>query len=499
MTQTKIKAELVQRCKRWMAEPKGFYIGGAWQTTGTGKQFSVVNPATEEQIASLPEASKEVVDQAVDAAEKAFKTTWRLSKRRQRAEALQKIGALIREHAEELATIETLTNGKTFQESFVDDMPESADVFDYYAGWTDKFYGESVPTDHGFVNYTLNEPLGVVGLIVPWNFPLQLACWKLAPALAMGNTVILKPASFTSHSLLRLFELIDKAKILPPGVLNLVYGDKEAGEAISHHPRINKISFTGSTVVGKRILAGAAASNLKTVTLELGGKSPNIIFADASNLDQVIARSYTAMFSHKGEKCSEPTRFLIQDSIYDQVVNQLVAMAKTTVCGDPFSENTTQGAQCHKIHYEKILSYIEHGKREGANLLVGGGRDESQERGFFVRPTIFGDVKNSMQIAQEEIFGPVLSLIRFKTEEEAIAIANDTIYGLAAGLYSNDASRCQRVARALDAGMVFINHYGCYDFASPFGGFKQSGWGKEMAIHSLSAYTKTKSIWQRYY
>lgn len=494
-----------EKALHWLkGAPKKFLIGGHWIEGAGLRHFDVIDPATENLLGSLPEANAEVVRQAAQAARDAFRSkikgSWSSKTRRERADALKQIGQLIRKNADELAAIETLANGKTFKESLIDDLTESADVFDYYAGWTDKFYGESVPVDPPFVNYTVHEPVGVVGLIVPWNFPLLLGCWKLAPALAMGNTVVMKPASNTSHSMIRLFEIIHEAGILPAGVLNLVYGDVDPGSAISSSSLIDKVSFTGSTVVGKKILAGSSQSNLKSVTLELGGKSPNIIFGDAADLDAVVQRCFTAMFCHKGEKCSEPTRFIVHSSIYDKFATKLVALAESFKVGDPFADDTQQGAQANRQHFEKILGYIEKGKKEGAKLLAGGTRvgNINGGKGFFVRPTIFGDVKNSMTIAQEEIFGPVLCLIKFETEEEAIAIANDTQYGLAAGFYSADASRCQRVARQLDAGMIFINHYGCYDFASPFGGFKQSGWGKEMAIHSLSAYTKTKSVWMKY-
>lgn len=486
----------------WMAQEKTFWIGGEWSRVSGTTSFPVVNPATEEVLAQLPLASAAVVDRAVQAAAKAFRAegpdAFSQFNRRQRSAVLIKIGQLIREHREELAAIEVLTNGKTYAEAYGDDLPEAADVFDYYAGWTDKFYGKSVPVDPPFVNYTLHEPVGVVGLIIPWNFPLLLACWKLAPALAMGNTVILKPASNTSHSLIRLCELIDAAKLLPPGVINLIYGDQEPGEALSHHPLVDKLSFTGSTAVGRRIVQGAAVSNLKSLTLELGGKSPNIIFADAAHCEQVIQRSFTAMFCHKAEKCSEPTRFLIEAPIYEHVARALVDLANKVRLGDPFDPQTEQGPQANRPHYERILNYIAIGKAEGASLLAGGHAEPVGGRGFYVRPTIFGDVTSAMTIAREEIFGPVLCLMRFHDEAEAIRLANETNYGLAAGLYSADAARVQRVARRLDAGMVFINHYGCYDFASPFGGFKQSGWGKEMAEESLSAYTKLKSIWQKY-
>ncbi len=487
--------------KSWLKSTKQLYIQGAWTPSVSQETFDSINPSNKEKLAALSLAGKADVDLAVKSARTAFENaSWRGMNRRERATVLRSIAQLIRSHQAELATLETLDNGKTYQESFYDDLPESADVFDYYAGWIDKIYGESVPVEKGFINFTQHEALGVCALIVPWNFPLLLACWKIAPALAMGNTLIVKPSPFTSLTMVRVFELIHESKILPAGVLNLVTGDLEAGEALSRHSGIDKISFTGSTAVGKKVAEGAASSNLKRVSLELGGKSPNIIFDDVKDLESVVARSFQAMFSHKGEKCSEPTRFIIHEKIYSEFVSRLIPKAEAIVCGDPFDSKTQQGPQAHEGHYQKILNYIELGKKEGAKLLCGGGRDPYSEKsgGFFIRPTIFGDVKNNMRIAQEEIFGPVLCLIKFQTEEEAIAIANGTPYGLAAGVYSDDAKRAHRVATQLDAGMVFVNHYGCYDFASPFGGVKQSGWGKEMARHSLEEYTKLKSVWVRY-
>jgi aldehyde dehydrogenase (NAD+) len=484
--------------KNWLKQPKTFSIGGKSVVPQGTQKWKVINPSHGELLCEVPVANQQDVDLAVSIANKAFLSgKWSESPRRFRREALERIAEIIREHAEELATLESLANGKLFSEAFLDDLPESADVFDYYAGWIDKFYGETVPVDPGFINYTRKEPVGVCALIVPWNFPLLLACWKIAPALAMGNTVIVKPSEYTPLSMLRLAELIQEKAGLPEGVFNVVVGDGETGRMISEHPQIHKVSFTGSTVVGKKVLAGAAQSNLKTVTLELGGKSPNILFADLPDLEAAIERSCTAMFSHKGEKCSEPTRILIQDTIYDKVVAGLVERANKIQLGDAFQEGVDQGPQAHEAHFKKVMSYIELGKKEGAKLVCGGVADTSgnKKNGFFIRPTIFAEVKSDMRIAQEEIFGPVLVAIRFKTEEEAIAIANSTSYGLAAGLWTSDLSRGHRVAAKLDSGMVFVNRYGCYDFASPFGGFKQSGWGKEMAIHSLDAYTKTKSVW----
>lgn len=486
----------LSRTNQWLQQPKGALINGQWQQV-RGELIESVNPATGEVIGSFHACTMQDVDSAVQAARRAFRESgWKRISRRQRCDILKGIAQVIRANRAELATLEALDNGKLYKEAFEDDLPESADVFDYYAGWTDKFYGENCPVDEGFVNYTRNEPVGVCGLIVPWNFPLLLAMWKIAPALAMGNTVVVKPSPFTSLSLIRAVELICEAGLLPDGVLNLVTGGAEVGTALCEHKDVDKISFTGSTQTGKKIVQ-AACSNLKLLGLELGGKSANIVFEDAPDLEFAIQRSFQAMFSHKGEKCSEPTRLFVQRAIYKQFVDALENLAEKVVCGDPFEEKSQQGAQCNQPHFEKIMHYVELGKKAGFKLVAGGHRDTQGRNadGLFVRPTIFADVDNSHALAQEEIFGPVLAVTPFDTEEEVIAMANDTIYGLAAGFWTSDVSRAHRVAAELDAGMVFINRYGCYDFASPFGGFKQSGWGKEMALHSLHSYTRLKSVW----
>jgi acyl-CoA reductase-like NAD-dependent aldehyde dehydrogenase len=446
----------------------------------------------------VAQATLAEVDEAVDAARRAFRAgPWREMTRAARADRLRMAGRVIRENAEELAALIALENGKTFVEARDDDMPDTADVLDYYAGWIDKLYGESAPVAAGFLNYIVREPVGVCGLIVPWNFPLLLAMWKIAPALAMGNTVVVKPSEETPLSLLRCVELWHAAEVFPAGVVNVVTGDGAVGAALSGHPDVDKISFTGSTATGKRIVQAAGASNLKTLTLELGGKAPVLLFDDLPDFEAAVARCVQVHFSQKGEKCTEPTRLLIQDGLYDRFAAAVVARVQAIRPGDPFDPATTQGPQCGAPQQRKVLDYIASGRAAGANLLIGGeaASPAGAPDGFFVAPTVFGEVPNDLAIAREEIFGPVLVLQRFATEEEAVSMANDTPYGLAAGLYTADLARGHRVAAALDAGQVFVNRYGCYDFASPFGGFKQSGWGKEMGHHALDSYTRRKSVW----
>ncbi len=495
-------AAVLDWATQWLSTPKRLYVDDKWVESQDGKLATSLNPANSKVLGQFQEAGAKDVDAAVLAARRAFEQPgWRKLPRRQRAQLLRDIASCIRNHHEELATLESLDNGKLYREAFNDDIPECWEVFEYYAGWTDKYYAENCPVDPGFINYTVREPLGVCGLIVPWNFPLLLACWKIAPALAMGNTVVVKPSPYTPFSILRLAEILQEEVSLPAGVFNVIAGGAETGRFISEHEGIDKISFTGSTGTGKKVLRGAAESNLKHVSLELGGKSPNIVFADVPDLEFAIQRSFDAMFSHKGEKCSEPTRLFLHRSIYEHFLSELAKRAEAVVCGDPFDERSSQGPQCNQEQLDKIIRYIESGKADGARLIAGGARDisGSNATGYFVRPTIFADVDNRTAIAQDEIFGPVLVVTPFEEEDEAVKMANDVSYGLAAGLWTSDVSRAHRVAEKLDAGMVFVNKYGCYDFASPFGGFKQSGWGKEMAVHSLESYTRLKSVWLKIY
>ncbi len=484
--------------QKWIQAPKTSWIGIEPFPSENAGEFSAINPSTGEKITQLHLAGSKTVNAAVQSARAAFESAqWKGLHPKERAQSLNRIAAAIRAHHAELATLETFENGKLYRESFEDDIPEAADVFEYYAGWATKIYGETCPTGPAYLNYTVREPLGVCALVVPWNFPFLLACWKISACLSMGNTAIVKPSPQTSSTLLRLMEILTQEKILPPGVLNVVLGGSATGDLLSSHSGIDKISFTGSTSVGKRIVRQSGDSNLKAVTLELGGKSANILFDDTPDLEFALERSFYAMFCHKGEKCSEPTRLFVHQKHYTQTLDFLSRKCEAVRCGDPFDPASDQGPQCTREQFEKILSYIEIGKKEGARLIAGGSQDTTgkNSKGFFVRPTVFADVHPQMKIAQDEIFGPVLAVTPFTSEAEVVEMANSTIYGLAAGLWSSDISRAHRVASQLDAGMVFINRYGCYDFASPFGGFRQSGWGKEMSRDSLNSYTKTKSIW----
>ncbi|HEY0213212.1 MAG TPA: aldehyde dehydrogenase family protein [Paenirhodobacter sp.] len=484
----------------WLSGTKKHYIDGAW-VAGDAADWAVKNPATGKTLCTIPRADAGQVEVAAEAAQRCHRSeVWsRATSRKARADVLNAIARLIRENVEKLSLLECLPNGKLYTEALVDDIPTCADIFEYYAGWTDKFYGEVSPVEDGFLNFTTKDPVGVCALIAPWNFPLYQASLKIAPALAMGNTVVMKQSEYTPLATLYLFELIDRELDLPRGLLNLVLADGVAANQLTLSANINKVSFTGSTAVGRKIVQNSGLSNLKAVTLELGGKSPCIFFDDTPDLDAAVDRAFTVMFSHKGEKCSEPTRFLIQKGIYDTVMDKLITKAEAVRCGDPLSSTAQQGAQCNAAQFKRIMDYIEIGKTEAE--LVAGGRDDrtgANADGLFIRPTIFANVPIGARIAQEEIFGPVLSCTPFATAEEAVEIANGTVYGLAAGLYTGNVTRAHRVAERLEAGMVFVNRYGCYGLSSPFGGFKASGWGKEMAIHSLSSYTRTKGTWIHY-
>jgi acyl-CoA reductase-like NAD-dependent aldehyde dehydrogenase len=475
--------------------PKKLFVGGEWRDSLSGETFQTINPATGEPITHLALAGDEDVDLAVRAARQAFEEgAWAKMSAADRGKILWKIGDLLMQYADEVAYLETIDCGKPIAESRTIDIPMVAELFQYYAGWTTKIHGETIPVKGPFFNYTLREPLGVVAAISPWNFPLLLASWKIAPALAAGNTVIAKPSEQTSLSLLRLAEITQEAG-LPAGAFNVVTGPgSRVGAALVRHPGVDKIAFTGETSTGQQIMREAAGT-LKKITLELGGKSPNIVLADA-DLDQAARGAFVGIFYNKGEVCAAGSRLFVEESVHDQLMDRLIARTKKAAPGDPLNPKTRLGPLASRAQLEKVTQYVEIGKQEGARLVVGGDRPQIGDgNGFFFNPTIFDEVSNSMKIAQEEIFGPVLATIRVKDINDAIRQANETIYGLAAAVWTKDIKKAHRVARELKAGTVWINTYNIYDVASPFGGYKKSGFGRELGMHALEHYTQVKSVW----
>jgi len=469
-------------------------MDGQW--VDGAKTFDTINPATGEVLTRIVEASAADVDRAVAAARRAFdgeSGTWRKMPASERGRLIWQLADLVAQHIDELAELETLDNGKPIFESRYVDIPMVIDVLRYYAGWATKIHGETVNTFDSAFTYTLREPVGVVGLIIPWNFPLLLASWKLGPALACGNTIVLKPAEQTPLTTLRFGELAVEAGI-PAGVLNIVTGGPETGRAIVRHPGVDKIAFTGSTAVGKDIMR-AAADTLKRVTLELGGKSPNIVFADA-DIDSAVKGAINGIFYGKGEVCNAGSRLFVERKVQDEFLEKLVARAKKMVPGDPLDPKTRMGAIVSQEQMQTVLGYIEAGKSEGAKLIAGGNRVfVNGGKGFFVEPTIFGGVRNDMKIAQEEIFGPVLATMSFDDLDQVIELANQNPYGLAAAVWTRDLKKAHYVSRQLRAGTVWINTYGLMDAALPFGGYKSSGFGRELGQAALDHYTEIKTVW----
>jgi aldehyde dehydrogenase (NAD+) len=467
-------------------------IDGKWMDAASGETFETYNPATGEVLANVASGMKEDIDMAAKAARRAFeKGPWRKMSARERGRLIYKLADLMEKHADELASLETLNNGKPYRDSRNIDIPLSIECYRYYAGWADKIEGKTIPISGPFFTYTRHEPLGVVGQIIPWNFPLLMQAWKWGPALAAGCTIVLKPAEQTPLSALRVGELAMEA-CFPEGVINIVPGLGEtAGAAIAEHMDIDKIAFTGSTEVGKLILQAAGRSNLKRVTLELGGKSPNIILGDA-DLDAALEGSFFGLFFNQGQCCCAGSRLFVDSKIHDEFVERMVARTKKQKVGDPFDPDTTQGPQVSQEQFDRVLGYIQSGQREGARMLTGGKR--WGDRGYFVEPTIFCDVKDDMKIAQEEIFGPVMSVIKFKDLDEVIERGNKTIYGLAAAVWTRDVAKAHRVAAELKAGTVWVNCYDVFDTAAPFGGYKMSGIGRELGEYALQNYTEVKTV-----
>jgi aldehyde dehydrogenase (NAD+) len=457
----------------------------------SGRFLDILNPATEAVIALVAEADADDIDRAVRAARKAFEGAWGAMRAADRGLILNRLAQLLEDHAEELVTLESLDTGKPVAAVRRQDLPAAIDTLRYYAGWADKINGQVIPARHDALTYTIREPIGVVGAIVPWNFPLMIGMWKIAPALACGCTVVLKPAEITPLSALRIGELALEAG-LPPGTLNIVPGlGKIAGRALVDHPDVDKITFTGSPAVGREILAGAAG-NLKRVTLELGGKSANVIFADA-DLDAATKAAASGIFFNSGQVCSAGSRVLAHDSVYDEVVERLTARAKAIRVGNPSEAGITMGPIVSEIQMKRVLDYVDIGVTEGASLAAGGTR--IGDRGYFVEPTVFANVDHEMRISQEEIFGPVLSVIRFSDEEDAIRKANGTKYNLAAGVWSKDIGRVQRFAKKARAGTVWINTYGYTDVRLPWGGSRDSGFGREHGDAALENFTEPKAVW----
>ena len=466
-------------------------IANEWR--GAAKRYCLTNPATEEPLAEVAEAGEDEMDAAVKAARACLESKeWRDLPARRRGQLLYRIAELLEQRSGQIAEVETKNNGKPLFESKID-VAMAIETFRYYAGWADKLTGDTLPVNGPFFTYTLREPVGVVGAIVPWNFPLNLATWKVAPALATGCTVVLKPAHETPLTALMLGEIAIEAG-LPPGALNVVPGPgATAGAALVRHPLVDKIAFTGSTEVGQWIQREAAGT-VKRLTLELGGKSPNIIFADA-DLGAAVRGAQSGIFYGKGEVCAAGSRLLVERSVHDQVVEQLAERAKKLTPGDPFDKNTRLGAIVSKRQQESVLSYIAAGTRDGARLVAGGKAAKVNGKGFYVEATVFDGATPGMKIVDEEIFGPVLAVLTFENEAEGIELANRSRYGLAAGIWTKDVQRAHRVARAIKAGTVWINTYNFYDPAAPFGGYKFSGFGRDLGKEALNNYTETKTVW----
>jgi len=466
-------------------------IGGKWVDSASGKTFTTVNPATGKVICEVAEGDKADIDAAVKAARAAMNGAWGRMNASGRGRLLNKLADAIEAHKEELAALESLDNGKPIGESMHADLPLVLQCYRYYAGWADKNHGSTIPVDGNYFCYTRHEPVGVVGQIIPWNFPMLMQAWKWGPALACGNAVVLKPAEQTPLTALRVAKLAQEVGF-PDGVINVVPGyGPTAGAALASHMDVDKIAFTGETTTGKIVMTAAAQSNLKRVSLELGGKSPNIVFADA-DLDAAVAGAYVGLFLNQGQCCVAGSRLFVEERVYDEFVHKMTAKAKGRRLGDPFDPSTEQGPQISEEQRQRVMGYVESGKKDGAKLLTGGGHGPAE--GYFVEPTVFGDVTDDMTIAKEEIFGPVMSILKFKDVDEVIDRGNRTLYGLAAAVWTQDVKKALRLSHALKAGTVWVNCYDVFDAAAPFGGFKMSGIGRELGQYALQLYTEVKTV-----
>jgi aldehyde dehydrogenase (NAD+) len=467
-------------------------IDNQWVVSETQRSFASINPSTGEEICQVAEADAADVGKAVRAARRAFEQgPWRMMRASERGRLLYRLAELIENNADKLARLESLDNGKAVSVAKAVDVAKTVACYRYFGGWADKIHGKTIPIDGEYLCYTRHEPIGVVGQIIPWNFPMLMMAWKLAPALAMGNTIVIKPAEQTPLSALLIAELIIEAGF-PKGVVNVLPGfGPTAGAAIAWHMDVDKVAFTGSTEVGHLIMEAAARSNLKPVTLELGGKSPNIIFEDV-DLDEAVEGAHLGLFSNQGQSCCAGSRVFVEETIYDRFVEKSVARARKRVVGDPFDPNTELGPLVDQMQLDKVMGYIDSGRAEGAKLACGG--DRIGDRGYFVQPTVFADVQDHMKIANEEIFGPVMSIIPFGSLEEVITRANRTKYGLAGAVWTRDMKKALAVANGVRAGTVWVNCYNVLDTRAPFGGFKQSGMGRELGEYGLQQYTQLKTV-----
>ncbi|KAL4806802.1 aldehyde dehydrogenase domain-containing protein [Aspergillus unguis] len=474
-------------------QPLGLFINNEFVKGSEGKTFETINPTNEKPIVAVHEANEKDVDIAVAAARAAFEGSWSQVTPSERGRLINKLADLMERDMDTLSAIESLDNGKAFTMAKVD-VSNAIGCLRYYAGWSDKIHGQTIDTNPETLTYTRHEAIGVCGQIIPWNFPLLMWSWKIGPAVAAGNTVVLKSAEQTPLSALYAAKLIKEAGF-PPGVINIISGfGRVAGAAISSHMDIDKVAFTGSTLVGRTILQAAAKSNLKKVTLELGGKSPNIVFDDA-DIDNAISWSNFGIFFNHGQCCCAGSRILVQEGIYDKFVARFKERAAQNKLGDPFGSDTFQGPQVSQLQFDRIMEYINHGKQSGATVAIGG--DRHGKEGYFIQPTVFTDVTSDMKIAQEEIFGPVVTVQKFKDEAEAIKIGNGTEYGLAAAVHTKNVNTAIRVSNALKAGTVWINNYNMISYQAPFGGFKQSGLGRELGSYALENYTQIKTVHYR--
>ncbi|HXW99980.1 MAG TPA: aldehyde dehydrogenase family protein [Candidatus Acidoferrales bacterium] len=487
-----VSPQIHPQVAEFIDKPRKMLINGKWVNSASGKTFPTYNPATGEVLAQIAEGDRDDIEQAVRAARKAFDGgPWRRMTPSERGRLLWKLADLLEQHTEEFAYIESLDNGKPLSIAKVADVPLSVDMFRYMAGWATKIEGNTIPISAGkYFAYTLREPIGVVGQIIPWNFPLLMAAWKLGPALATGCTIVLKPAEQTPLSALRLGELVMEAGF-PEGVVNIIPGYGEtAGAALVAHPDVDKVAFTGSTEVGK-LIVHAAAGNLKKVTLELGGKSPNVVFKDA-DLNTAIPGAASAIFFNHGQCCCAGSRLYVEKAVYDQVVEGVAKEAEKITVGSGLDPQTQMGPLVSEEQLKRVCGYLEAGFSEGAKAMVGG--HKAGDRGYFVEPTVLVDTKEDMKVVREEIFGPVVAAMPFTDPEEIIPRANNSEYGLAAAVWTRDISKAHRMAEQLRAGTVWINCYNVFDAALPFGGYKQSGWGREMGHEVLNNYTQTKAV-----